>query len=243
MKRVLIALALCGCISLPAMASPTGAVTMKYLGYSAAPYGTVSLYADSDGVYDSATKTGYEIVYTGGIAAGYYKHDVSAATGDGMYVGNPLLGFCMDLLQNPALIYATFDVVPLTEGPNPTFIGVPMTAGKADLLRELWGRHYSPAMTASQAAQFQLAVWEIVFETSGVYNISNGSLVSTSYNAGTNALLASLTGTGPMANLVALTNPQYQDMLASIQIPAPGAILLGAIGTGLVGWLRSRKRL
>lgn len=96
-------------------------------------------------------------------------------------------------------------------------------------------------MTNQQAAEFQLAVWEIVFETSGVYNIGNGSLRSNDLNAGTNALLSSLDGLGPKANLVALTHPEYQDMLA--QVPAPGAIGLGSFGLTLLGWLRSRRSL
>ena len=223
---------------MPVMATPTGTVTMRYLGSSAAPYSSVSLYADSDGTYPP-----YEVSYDSGIVAGYYKHDITAATGSGVYIADPLMGFCIDMLQSPPSTDTTFDVVALTEAPDPTFIGSTITAEKADLLRELWGRHYSPTMTNQQAGEFQLAVWEIVFETSGTYDISNGSLRSNSLNTGTNALLTSLDGTGPMANLVALTNPQYQDMLAELAVPAPEAIGLTSFGLAILGWLRTRRSL
>ncbi len=223
---------------MPAMATPTGTVTMRYLGSSAAPYTAVSLYADSDGTYPP-----YEVSYDSGIVAGYYAHDISAATGSGVYIADPLMGFCIDLAQSPPSTNTTFDVVALTEAPDPTFIGSTISAAKAELLRELWGRHYSLTMTNQQAGEFQLAVWEIVFETSGTYDIAAGSLRSNSLNTGTNALLNSLDGTGPKAYLLALTHPEYQDMLAQTTIPAPGAICLSGFGLIVMSWLRTRRSL
>jgi hypothetical protein len=98
-------------------------------------------------------------------------------------------------------------------------------------------------MTNQQAGEFQLAVWEIVFETSGTYDIATGSLRSNDLSTGTNALLSSLDGTGPKANLVALTHPDYQDMLAQATVPAPGALCLSSFGLAIMGWLRTRRSL
>jgi hypothetical protein len=71
--------------------------------------------------------------------------------------------FCLEVNQsitNPV----AFDLKLLTEAPHPG-IGVDaITPNQANALRQLWHRYYDEIADGSQAAAFQLAIWEIVFD-------------------------------------------------------------------------------
>jgi hypothetical protein len=71
--------------------------------------------------------------------------------------------------------------------------------------------------------------------TSGSYNESTNSLISLSWSPGNIARIIFHDGGGHFT---------LDDFAYEVNaIPAPGAILLGGIGIGLVGWLRRRRAL
>lgn len=170
----------------------------------------------------------------------------------GSHVGDPVgnfRSFCVELTQNisPGSSY-TYDVVAVEDAPNDGFASGMGTA-KAALLSELWGRFYSPLFDADQAAAFQVSVWEIVYD--GGVDLAAGSFQAQSLATGFVTLsqtwLNVLDGTGAMANLGAMTNPNRQDHIYELptptneQIPAPAAATAGLMGLGLLGIGRKRR--
>jgi len=137
-------------------------------------------------------------------------------------------------------------------GGMPPF-GDPISVGTAYLYHEfqkgiLQGYDYDPLGSRStDAGLLQDTLWWLEGEQydPGAGNKFRTLVVSMFGEAGA---VADNNGQYPVAALnIWYTDPQTgaitlkQDML--VCIPAPGAILLGGIGVGLVGWLRRRRRL
>jgi hypothetical protein len=155
----------------------------------------------------------------------------------------------------------TYDFSDLEQGT--TNIGG-MGVTKANLIRELFGR-FEPVLggpvfdpnlnqirpeNALYESAFQIALWEIVRETSGTLNVSDGNITFRNpQDAATLAfaqtMLSSLTGTGPRLNdLYALTNVGAQDVLVQVDFPAPepfGLVTTGGALIGIAMMLRRRQ--
>jgi hypothetical protein len=209
-----------------------------------ASYGTVT--AKLDSINPAGPNTGggvFNFTRTGGTFTGTLLPNSPA---------NKFIGICLDLFEGISVGSThTWVVDDLENAP----IDVPPTLGaRANDLRKLIGGALvggllsnASLLTADQAAALQLAVWEIVNETGGTYNVNSGvfnvgSRGTTTTRAAANTLLAGLSGYTAAKNLYALTNATYQDFLVQTPIPA-AAWLLGSGLLGLFGISRRRRQV
>jgi hypothetical protein len=145
---------------------------------SARPARTAYVYLGGSNV------TGNDGTNHGNVYTGQYNLQINPGftpTGEGVAVketadiigGNYILGtFCTDILQNAPTggTYRRYDVYLPQNAP----IGggnVAMNDAKAWDLRRLFSNNQGFIGTADGAAAFEAAVWEIVYETSGTYNV------------------------------------------------------------------------
>ena len=173
---------------------------------------------------------------------GFYVLNKTAGTGDGALIANGLVNSaCIELVQDAVTGSYTYDVVMPVDAPVP--LGT-MGAGRAAQLQELWGRYYLTASADPQKAEaFSAAVWETIYESDAARDVTVGtgfscSELATGMDVLANTWLASLDGSGPMADLRALVSTTSQDYVVEIPEPVTAALVL----IGSLGMIIRRKR-
>jgi hypothetical protein len=149
-------------------------------------------------------------------------------------VGDDFIAFCLDLGQTLASP-ATYMVKTLSE----TGFGAAVT----NTIDRLFTAHYASLGTdATNNAAFQLALWEIIDETSGTYDVTTGSFSATSSATGlANTFLDTLGNATGGYTITFYESGTSQDLVGASPIPLPAGAPLLLTGIAGFAWMRRRK--
>lgn len=213
-------------VALGAFAAPQAAVAQT---------GSLSM---SSYAYPSALSfnvTGRNGVGAGGFNASFDPTGPAPATS--------FVAYCIDLAQTFSWNSA---FTATATSPASLFTGFAVGA-----LDRLYTQHFATATTATLSAAFQLAVWEIISESSAstysALSLGSGSFQATAGTAGAistaTAWLQNLGAGGSGGyTLTALVGPNNQDQMMATPVPEPETYMMLLAGLGLMGFVASRRQ-
>lgn len=112
------------------------------------------------------------------------------------------------------------------------------------------GRLYAtagPIADSVHEAAFQIAVWEIAYETTNLYNLADGSAVFSGGSAATSGALTLASGwlstlaNGAHPSISVLESREHQDMIFA-PVPEPETYSLLIAGLAVVGFVARRRK-
>ncbi len=188
--------------------------------------------------------------------AGEIEHQIQGAESPNTFLNGTLYTYCADITEHVATDFSEYQVTSVDNVPLTTGTVTAMNSTKSSAIRALYATtfdaHLNREFDNTQAAAFQLTIWEIVNDYNGdasSIDVTAGSLTFSKTNGNDlqNSIVNAVegfkqkmtigleAGWGNFDGVVGLANAGAQDQLA---VPAPGAFALLAAG----GMLTTRRR-
>jgi len=193
-------------------------ITVEFKGFAYESNSPTSSYVSTFNV----SGQGSETVYIGG-----YSTVVNG--------GPSFVSYCVDLKQSldfnkPAYLDYTSTSGPLSPPANSHALGNLFAAA-------------GPVLTPLKSAALQLAVWEVLYETTGTYNVTSGSAsfsAAPTVQTEANIFLAHMgSDSVPLQYYV---SPTHQDVVTPTPVPEPSPMLMLSMGLGLLGIFKLNKQ-
>ena len=183
------------------------------------------------------------------VSPSFASRDLNA----GVFNLNPptgVLAYCIDIFQTITFgtLYSDYTTTSLVSDGQ-------ITAVRKGEIAQLFHGFYAPSLTSStKTAAFQLALWEILYETGPTLNVDGGDLVNRGVNyantPNTPAGVISqadtwLAGLGAFSSdvsgFIIYRSPEHQDQIRIVPAPATWALVFAGLTT-LAFMARRRKR-
>jgi hypothetical protein len=163
---------------------------------------------------------------------GFYSGQTHAGVVNLLVGGVEMDGFCIDPFHFSSSTPLQYNWVPLTQAPKPPGT---MDSNQALLISALWAIAYNPAIGADAAAGLQIAIWEII-------GGDDFTLLSSNDYGATALIAQATTYNGPLPNLIGLTGPGQDYVVATpASVPDGGhTVLLLGVSLIVAGFLGHR---